>query len=385
MVNSSISRLASQAFMEGTHWVSPNSSTVERVPSNAMDFKLSHFRFAGHAEAGAWKGLDWTEGPDWYDLRVHWRGFMGVGAVVDRRWKTDETHIVTAGGGFKLKATIATWREWEIRELKEHLDEMIKTLELEEARVPVPRAQDVSSLHHLQPNKGGVLKAMAFSRYYYMDLIAFYRWIREVMDEELVYKRWDSVAAPKDLWKSWWSLPMNGYLLDLKEHQKTHNLPLWRERNVPVHYFWTADLANDERFQAWDPWVLQAEDETEGGVPNSQRLLRENEMYGEGWPCDEWTQYRPAYDQAAVVDLPRLREIRSTWRIYVKDFQGWDRRLVTSEEEQDLCERIYFFKDRMQENPPWRTFYRWIEKEVDSALVILRYTSEPHRHTSTFL
>ncbi|KAF7985635.1 hypothetical protein HWV62_2143 [Athelia sp. TMB] len=259
------------------------------------------------------------------------------------------------------------------------------TLALAEERVAIPREQDISSLFCLQPSRLGVIKAMAQSHFYYCDLVAFYRWAREAMDEELVYRCWDTLSPPRDLWKSWWNLPMYGYLVDLDEHRKTHNVPLWVERRIPVYYLWVAEVANDERFQVWDPETLLAEDETEGGMPESQRLLREYEFYGEGWPCDEWTQPRPSYDEEAVKQCPPLAEIRWKWKIFVKDFEGWERRPIISEEEQALCEKLYFFEDKNDERPPTRTFHRWIEKERDPIPVIMRYASEPHHYSPQFL
>ncbi|KAF7972074.1 hypothetical protein HWV62_19149 [Athelia sp. TMB] len=332
---------------------------------------------ASFSDTGRWTGLNWTEGADWYDLRVHWRGFLGLGALTDNRWRAEDAHIVAAGNGFRLKESVAQWREWETQALQEHVNEMISTLALLDEHVPVPREQDLSCLFFRQTSRDAVYKAMATSRFYYLDLVAFYRWVREAMDEELVYRCWDTLSPARELWKTWWDLPVTGYLLDLQEHARTHNLPWWVEQRVPVHYVWDVELANNERFRAWDPMVLDAVDETEGGMPDSQLILRDDEPESaEGWPFDALSQELQPYITAEVERLPQLSRIRSTWKVYIKDFEGW---------RGHLYQQIYFFEDRPFDRPPSRTFSRWREKGDDTWDQIISNSQEPHRHATPFL
>ncbi|KAF7975099.1 hypothetical protein HWV62_10371 [Athelia sp. TMB] len=238
-----------QAIVDGLRWVSPVSLTLDRISPVAMRFKGSQHRLAGVTEEGVWRGLNWTAKADWFDLRVHWRGYLGVDVLKGQQdWRDSDELIVRVGEGYKLKASVAKFRGARINQLREHLEALEIVLYLNLEGIPYPAFVDTSPLLFLQANKRAVCKAMALSRLYYLDMIAFYRWVREAMDEELIYRGFDADYPPQEEWIRWMKLPTVGYLIDLHGDWRTHNLPMWKEHRVPVHYIWNEDVEANERF-----------------------------------------------------------------------------------------------------------------------------------------
>ncbi|KAF7979556.1 hypothetical protein HWV62_41826 [Athelia sp. TMB] len=373
-----------QAMVDGLRWVSPVSSTLDRISPVAMRFKGPQHRLAGVTEEGVWRGLNWTTKADWFDLRVHWRGYLGVDVLKGQQdWRDSDDLIVRVGEGYKLKASVAKHRGARINQLREHLEALEIVLYLNLEGIPYPAFVDTSSLLFLQATKRAVRKAMALSRLYYLDMIAFYRWVREAMDEELIYRGFDSDYPPQEEWTRWMKLPTIGYLIDLHGDWRTHNLPMWKEHRVPVHYIWNEDVEANERFRMWDPARLQARDETPVGSSSRIPSNSGRDETMNGWAADAWMQLRSPIRETSRKESnagdPR------TWSYAIVDFEGWQERPITAQRDIDLFTRIFVYDDKPEGYEPHRTFYRWRHTAGEATDVLLLSLPEPHRQTDRFL
>ncbi|KAF7973925.1 hypothetical protein HWV62_13984 [Athelia sp. TMB] len=368
-----------RACINGLLWVSPQSSTVNNIHASAVAFKSPHFRLIGVTETGDWRGLDWEKHADWYDMRVPWRGYLPVDALVARQWETSDEFVTPVGSGFRLSAKVATWRQKQIEALREHLEVLCEMLCLEADGIPYPGAIDLQPLAYLQPTKAAVRKAMGVLRYHFLDMIAFYRWAREAMDDELIYREWDRTNPAKELWQGWEDTPVIGYLIDLQENRKVHNLPMWRSHGVPVHYVWNETLAADERYDFWSPETLRATDETPGmGEDVAMRGPSRAKERG-GWISDDWCQiYNPSEDRKLEAGSQPGRE--RAWTYWVQDFEGWEIHQVTSRHEIELFAQIYVYEDQVEGPNPKRTFLRWRERAANAAEIIAASVYEPHHY-----
>ncbi|KAF7965405.1 hypothetical protein HWV62_43698 [Athelia sp. TMB] len=308
------------------------------------------------------------------------RGYLGVGAVDDKRWNTADSIIDTVMGGYVLRSQIATWREAQASALRRHIDLLVAELALEREGVPVPDNLDYSILRVLVSSKAAMLRAMAATRYHFMDLVAFYRWAREAFDEELTYRQWDEFQPPLPVWKAWWNLPTVGYLVDLREHQHTHNLPMWVFHRVPVHYPWDKGLLRNLRYRLWNLAVLRAEGErTYGGEPPIY-AIRELVQADTFEVYDEWMQDRSPHLAEGFLDEGGL-DPEGGHACYVEDFEGWHLRPTTMEENSTLMDQLFYFRDDRRVTPSSHTYFRWIERGNDTLEILITQTNEPHRQS----
>ncbi|KAF7967325.1 hypothetical protein HWV62_34699 [Athelia sp. TMB] len=373
-----------QARINGLLWVSPHSSTINRIHASAMAFKSPLNRLAGVSDSGEWKGINWEDHADWFDLQVHWRGYLPVEVLTEARWETSEDLIVPMGNGFRLTAKVANWRRRQIEALGQHLELLCDLLGLEAEGIPYPGTIDLEPLTFLQPTREAVRRVMGVSRYHYLDMIAFYRWVREAMDDELIYREWDRTNPPLDLWLHWEETQVVGYLIDLQEHRKVHNLPMWKCHDVPVHYIWNDTVAGDERYQYWNPSSLRARDETPGAAAEANIEPHIASRGRQGFIADDWMQcINPSEDH--VLKDASLPGRERSWTFWVQDFDNWEVRQVTNRHEIELFAQIYVYVDQPEGSGPKRTFLRWRESTVSAAEVIAASVYEPHHHSPQYV
>lgn len=371
---------ATQASIDDRLWVSPISSTIEKVAATAWSYKDPQYRFAGHSPRGVPEGIDWSVFPDWYDLRVHWRGYIPTGVLHEVLWDTLDEHIVLAreSNQFKLKAGIASWRTNRISSLRDYNLSTMNNLGLGEDGIPFPSPTDILPLDTAFPREVDVFGVMAASRSYYLDLVGFYCWIRKAFDDIFTHNPWDVSLPPSNTWKQWEKLPANGYLVDLSLDWETHNFPMWREHGIPFHYIWTQDLATNDRFRFWDPAVLQAHDETLDGVYDPEVFPALDRLHIEGWTYDEWLQNRPPIsDNSPISIFGRNLVNMGNVSFFVQDFEHWSPRPIISEEELRLFEQMFYYEDEDKAIHK-RTFYRYRERTANTSEFILTHFANPH-------
>lgn len=364
---------ATYALIDGVQWVSPISPTASRVPARAMDFQHAQFRRSGFSQEGVWAGLDWTEGPDWFDLSVHWRGYTPKGILTNLRWATDTRNLIRIGQGVTIKSKVAERRRDEIKELRRHLDSMVVLLELAEDDIPCPETLDLVPLIALHQSEADALRTLAAVRFHYIDLIAFYCWIHAALRDEPALLEWHEDHAVPSPWEVWECAPKTGFLIDLSLHFLTHSLPTWCKLGIPVHYNWGEELAAYNRFYCWSPEALGAINEWPGGEEPA-KMERELEVGIRG--VDEWTQdweLCPATYQADRIP----QELLEGWVFFVKDFEGWKSRRVNQQGELEIYERKYSAVDAPNASPPSRTYHRFCLRPelVGTTIDLLNLTS----------
>ncbi|KZP14657.1 hypothetical protein FIBSPDRAFT_959476 [Athelia psychrophila] len=301
-------------------WVSPISSTLDRLNSNSWELKNPLQKFTGFSDHGIPLGIDWSLQPAYYDLDVHWRGYLPVDATPEHEWETSAVHVSRSGtNGYVVDESIAVWRKAKTDRLRKEVDELAFMLDFESNQVPFPRIVDTLPITFLHPMQAGVFRSMAVSRSYYLDLIAFYCWVYRVFNVAIENHAWDEYYPPSKEMLRWRGLQdVVGYLLDFSEQWKVHGAPMWMDHDVPFHYVWHEGLAANDRFRRWDPAKLNAYNEstndqyTEGAEPITDPLSSEDLSY------DDWLQVqwpRSENNPVTVTSCPYLPVIRPTHSI----------------------------------------------------------------------
>ncbi|KAF7965263.1 hypothetical protein HWV62_44725 [Athelia sp. TMB] len=301
--------------------------------------------------------------------------------MADVRWNTADSIIDSVVGGYALRSSNATWREMQAASLQSHIDLLVQELALEDENIYVPRPIDFAIVRVPQSNKAGVLRAMATTRYYYMDLIAFYRWVRDAFDEELTYNGWDELQPPAPVWKTWWRMPVVGYLIDLKENIHSHNLPMWASHGVPVMYPWDAGMAEDVRYHYWNPAVMGALNETRLGVELPAFAWEQAVAEEEDEVYDEWMQNRSPSLANEFLDAGPLPN-EGNVAYFIEDFEGWHLRQIFDPNLIPLFDQLYHFRDKRGATSISRTYFRWVERITDPEDICslqLQYLAKPHQ------
>ncbi|KZP10443.1 hypothetical protein FIBSPDRAFT_963150 [Athelia psychrophila] len=378
---------ATRAIIDEHTWVSPISSTIERVSSSSWTYKNTRYRFAGFSSRGVPEGIDWSVFADWYHLKVHWRGYIPAGVLSEVSWDTVGEHIVYHGGSqrFFLKGGIAKWRAACTNKLLSYTRLMAKFLGLEKDNTPFPSSFEISSLEARCALETDIFGIMAASRAHYLDLVGYYCWIRKAFKSVLNLTYWDNNHPPDPTWIVWENAPAIGYLVDLSADWEIHNLPMWRDHRVPFHYIWSSELASNDRYRYWDPEELGAQDETVGEEDENKTLSSSDPLRQEGWKHDEWLQQSPPLDENEPLGIfgRNLATITDV-SYFIQDFEHWIARPIVTEEELRLFEQLFYYEDKFKPSNS-RTFYRHRERTTDTTRFIATHFVEPHLQLPQYL
>lgn len=374
------------AFFESHLWVSPLSPTTERLDSRSAEPRNPLQRFAGFSELGVPLGIDWSENPAPYELAVHWRGYVPRQALSSPEWDTSATHIVRSGrNGHAVAGNIVEWRESKITRLRKEVEELAFMLEFVSAGVPIPEVVDTLALSFIHPKQAGAFRAMAASRFYYLDLIGFYCWVRRVFDEAIQNRAWDEFYVSEEEWIKWRPIEVEsvGYLVDFHTQWKVISGPIWLQHSVPFHYIWDEGLSTNERFRRWDPATLGAFNESTGDDYDSGDLPTTDSLHSGTCTYDSWGQkVNPLEDNVPRATFERGIEYYSpNVRFFIQDFESWLKRPLTgmTSGETAMMTSLYYFEDVQGEGSPYRIYFRWRERTANSYRQIESSILEPFR------
>lgn len=101
---------AMTAVINNHRFVSLWTATSGSIPPYAGDFSEPHHRLNAFSITGVPKAIDWAIFPDWFNLTVHWRGYVPTGAAEEDWWHTLAEYIIPVGVGYRIKEKIVEWR-----------------------------------------------------------------------------------------------------------------------------------------------------------------------------------------------------------------------------------------------------------------------------------
>lgn len=373
------------ATIDNRLWVSPLSSTLERIDPRSWDLRNPLQRFTGFSDRGVPLGIDWSRNPGFYEFPVHWRGYLPIDALIEPEWENSEEHILSSGrNGFIVKAKVADWRNEKTTRLRKEVDELTYMLDFESHGVPFPSVVDTSSLSFVQPTRATLFRAMAISRAYYLDLVGYYCWVRRVFDEAIQNRSWDLFYPADEEWSRWWNLrEVVGYLIDFHSQWKIHSAPMWEEHAVPFHYVWDEGLSTNERFRRWDPASLEAYDETTGESYDTSAMSSHDSLHSGTHDYDSWLQANWAIeDNSPVNRFEKSNEYNApSIRFCMEDFEGWRRRplIGLTASETALLSTLFYYEDIQDDGSPYRKFLRWRARIEDPYSTIEASITEPFR------
>ncbi|KZP23218.1 hypothetical protein FIBSPDRAFT_952278 [Athelia psychrophila] len=366
-------------------WVSPISSTLDRLHTNSWELKNPSQQSTGFLDHDISLGIDWSIQPAYYDLQAHWRGYLPIDAQTDPEWETSADYVTRSGrSGYTVKKEIVSWRKEKTDPLRKQVDELVFLLDFESNQVPFPRVFDTLTISYLHPTRVGVFRAMAISRAYYLALVAFYCWVWRVFKEAIEIRSWDEYYPATEDMMRWRGLRKAvGYLLDFSDQWKIHSAPMWTEHGIPFHYVWHEGLATNEHFRHWDPATLNAYNESTdnyygGGMGSTTDFLSSGDHLHDGWlqiasPRSE-NAPATAFEMGIEYYSPKVR-------FFIEDFEGWHKRPLTrmTSGEIALLSSLYYYQDIQGDGSPYRKFFRWRERLVNSYRVIESSITEPFR------
>lgn len=342
---------ATTSILGDQRFVSLWTGTRDVVPANAWTYKDPQHRFATYSVTGVPKAIDWAVFADWYDLAVHWRGYVPEGALEGDWWHTLENYVVPMGTEFGIMEKVVEWRMNRIRHLRRYVEALIEELPISSNHVPSPRIDDLSELAISHPSRTGAFHALAKSRSQFVDLAGFFCYLREAFPEYFEDGTLDAKHPPSELWVPWLTQKKTGYILDLPSAWKTHNIPLWLKTNIPIHYPWDESLAVQERFSRMDPEVLQAHDEDLLGPVNPNAVASVSFAVQEGEEYDDWLQNSsfPGYNTPSPL-FPEEEVQTTRIEFTITDYEGWDARYIDNATEAALLSELYYFKDSVEKD-----------------------------------
>lgn len=340
---------ASTAVIDGQRFVSLGVATQGSVPPRAWEFKEPLHRQASFSITGVPKAIDWAAFADWFDLSVHWRGYIPEDALAGDWWCTLAEYIVRTEGGYRVKEKVVEWRMNRIRHLRRYIDSVIITLPISSNHIPTPRMDDLAELAQSHPSEAGAFHAMARSRAHFADLAGFFCYSREAFAEFFEDGEIDHSNPPSIFWTPWEKQKKTGYILDPANQWKTHNIPMWLAHGLPVHYPWSESDGEIPRLSRLDPEFLQAHDEDVLGAydPHSNETrvsfkVQESEEY------DEWLQMssHPGYNQPAPL-FPSEGLQQSRVEFMFNDYEDWEFRPIDNAVEAVLLSEIFYFHNKV--------------------------------------
>lgn len=361
---------ASTALIENQRFVSLWTPTLGHVPNNAWTYREPHHRQSSFSLTGVPKAIDWAVFADWFDLSVHWRGYIPEGALEGDWWHTLAEYVVPVGNGYGVMEKVVEWRTNRILHLRRYLEAMVDVLPILSNHIPIPKMEDLTILTASHPSEVGAYHAMAKSRAQFVDLAGFFCYLREAFVEFFEDGGIDEKHFPSQLWVPWTKQRKMGYLVDFAQHWRTHNIPMWLAHNIPIHYPWSEAMADISRLARLDPEFLQAHDEDVLGAhdplsePAVSFHVQEEEEY------NEWLQVKSHYGyNNPVQEFPNEGLHLSRIEFLFIDFEDWDTRPIDNSLEASSLSEIYFFKDRTerQSQRQYRRIYGFRPRKEDTA------------------
>jgi hypothetical protein len=252
-------------------------------------------RYAELNIMGILASIDWSIFSDWYNRKVHWRGFTLIGALDEELWMTLELHIQRFGTDsdeYVLNPQIILTRQEAIRQLRDYLINMGTHLQFGRHGVLTPIREMPDYLEDTFINSDLALRALAKSHLFYLDFLGYLNWIHIAFEDALAASNVpNQIGSKKSKYLFALQAPKTGYLLDLQKDWGEINIPLWIENEIPVRYKWAPPYRLEPRFTRLCPEFLQAHDELEEGVDYPEFLTNATSTFPNAARYDDWLQH----------------------------------------------------------------------------------------------
>ncbi|KAK7007321.1 hypothetical protein R3P38DRAFT_3212303 [Favolaschia claudopus] len=247
-------------------WVAINGRCSD-IPANAMDYsERTHYQdqYSAMDQFGRYLTIEWADQPDWYDLRVHSRGWIPLAKENDRNrgsWaRSTKTHLNVEGPDIDGRWTLAEADRREVeadlrffRMLMEKVGES-PLMDLE-THIEVPPLFDYDKLSSLQNSQSEVHEIVMEARRSALEHMGWLAWWTASVP------RWNE-GLTIEVTRSVMELELStykktGYLFKLGRVYESVNFGLLVKNEVPFYYPWSSLEMMNKRLARLDPRLIE--------------------------------------------------------------------------------------------------------------------------------
>lgn len=350
-------------FMVAGEWIALNASAGKIPSTETFQRALEDRAFSPLEVAARPPGWTWTKQPTWYADRYHWDAWTVVDCFADETanvpWYFADGNMPSVGGDGKF------YFDPDLRSRAEDcLSRLWLCIEAIVSNAPfVSGTEHPAKFNYLRLSSGwdSVKSANAVgedAKARVKEYLGFLNW----WSSSVTY--WD---APLEQWMVDYvdsfqlrSLRKRGVLVDIAQHYRTLNVGHLLAEDVPLYYFWMAEMSSHPRFTRLSPMVLQAyhdacESLDKAGVFGAKMVGFQNELE----LIRDYDEFFQRRQDPYSMSSPTFTDIPSSSKVYICDFEGWKARLLTDTDTiADYSRRYHFTIDEGTLGSPV-TIWRW--------------------------
>jgi len=317
-------------------WVRLNAD-MRKIPSEARawkDIMSIDWDTVEVTPSGRYVDLEWSIHPDWYRHETHWHGFSPTRTAkipsVESPWYLDmDTPVAycTVQGGYSFVD-----RQWgnadnDLIFLDNCLEEIVATKQFL-SKSPVPPPYDREWLYKtfhsiiLLQKEGAAAKRAAWDR------VAFLAWWTGACDnwtegiDIVIAERVENIVS-----RGWGP---RGFLFDLLTDWHEMNVPLLLARCIPFYYTFSLEAHLDERFCRLNPKILTSYT----GPDGDDIVIHDIDYEDDLEEAEAATHWFDDFFQLLNPDIMNDHmSYESNSSFFIINFEGWGRRMVTSDRE----------------------------------------------------
>ncbi|KIM34731.1 hypothetical protein M413DRAFT_53617, partial [Hebeloma cylindrosporum] len=336
---------------------------ASKVQSNCIFYKTKSDRNSSKPSFSEHNGrffeMDWACDIDWFDEVFPWRGWIPTSLedTVDRSWRynlEDPTPMKERDGALLVETSYAMGLKRDFFIADELVTSVLRFYPLTDK--DAPPFFDVSRIDDIYETTGSLQAFAAATKRAVLDRVGWLRWWTAAMPEV-------DATVPSSILERIRKLkgidyPSRGYLIEVHRMWKQLNLALWVRHRVPVYYSWSAEERLDERFSKLNPKLIAADSGVDG-----DKVVIEDILIDDGWrraSASTW-KYDPFLQRRDSIPITFHLSYESDSRIYIIDFQGWQRRALPENDDPAYYAERYFFLVRNEDHQGMSsvTFWRW--------------------------